>query len=190
MPLTDKKFQALLEWLSSNREEAGVQYEMIRNGLISMFAAKGLTDAEGLADETIDRVADRLSEIEPEYEGKPFHYFRGVARNVIFEAWRRKEIPTESVPERPSRKLDVSEEYTCLLKCLKFLRSKDRDFILDYHVYEGADKITNHLVMAEEMNVTIANLRVKAFRTRSSLEKCVLDCVDRIRRNKNPSNGI
>ena len=146
-----------------------------------MFAAKGLCDAEALADETINRVADRLPEIGAEYDGKPVHYFRGVARNIIFEASRRKEIATDSVPERPTKQIDVSDEYNCLVRCLTFLSSKDRDLILDYHVYEGHDKVVNHLAMAEENNVSINNLRVKAFRIRERLEKCVRECLERLK---------
>jgi hypothetical protein len=190
LPLTDEKFEALLRWLNSNRELAGKEYEAIRNKLVGMFTAEGFSDAAALADETIDRVADRLAEIEAEYEGQPVRYFRGVARNIIFEERRRKEIPTDKLPERPTRNVDVTEEYTCLLRCLKFLKPKDRDFILDYHVYDGADKITNHLTMAEELGVSVIYLRVKAHRARISLEKCVLDCVERLKRNEKTVTNI
>ena len=113
MPLTDEKFEALLRWLNSNREVVGEEYEAIRKKLVGMFTAEGFSDAEALADKTIDRVADRLAEIEVEYEGQPVRYFRGVARNIIFEERRRKEIATDRLPERPTRNADVSEEYTC-----------------------------------------------------------------------------
>ena len=182
MPLNDEKFEALLRWLNSNREIAAEEYEAIRKRLIGMFTANGLSNAEALADETIDRVADRLADIEAAYEGPRVRYFRGVARNIIFEELRRKEIATDTLPERPTRDVDVSEEYTCLLRCLKFLKPKDRDFILDYHVYDGAEKIINHLVMAEELGISVTYLRVKAHRARISLEKCVLDCVERLRK--------
>lgn len=182
MPLTDEKFEALLRWLNSNRDVAAGEYEAIRKRLIGMFTANELSDAEALADETIDRVGDRLADIVAEYEGPPLRYFRGVARNIIFEELRRKEIATDRLPERPTRNVDVSEEYTCLLRCLEFLKPKDRDFLLDYHVYDGADKITNHLLMAEELGVSVTYLRVKAHRARISLEKCVLDCVERLRK--------
>lgn len=188
MPLTSEKFNALLQWLSSDRHAAGREYVSIQKGLIAMFAAKGLIDAEGLADEAINRVADRLPEIGPDYDGKPVHYFRGVARNIIFEVGRRKEIVTDLLPEPGVKPLDISDEYNCLVKCLKVLSSKDRDLILDYHVYEGHDKVLNHLTLADEKNTSINNLRVVAFRIRQRLEKCVLECVERLNtRNENRS---
>lgn len=155
-----------------------------------MFAAQGFSDAEALADETINRVADRLPEIGPHYDGKPVRYFRGVARNLILEAnrRRRREIATDSLPERPTKQIDVSDEYNCLVRCLTFLSSKDRDLVLDYHVYEGHDKVVNHLAMAEENQTSVSNLRVKAFRIRGRLEKCVLECLGNLnKRNENRS---
>lgn len=187
MPLTSERFDALLKWLNSDPTAAGREYVSIQKGLIAMFAAKGLTDAEGLADEAINRVADRLPEIGPDYDGKPVHYFRGVARNIIFEAKRRKEIATDTLPERSTKPIVVSDEYNCLIRCLTFLSSKERNLILDYHVYDGHDKVLNHLAMAEENMTSISNLRVKAFRIRERLEKCVRECLERL--NKRNENG-
>ena len=188
MPLTSEKFDALLQWLGSDADSAGKEYVVIQKGLIAMFAAEGFCDAEGLADETINRVADRLPEIGADYEGKPVRYFRGVAKNIIFETKRRKEIATDSLPERPIKPLDVTEEYNCLVRCLRFLSSKDRDLILDYHVYEGHNKVVNHLTMANENETSISNLRVRAYRIRERLEKCVLECLEQLNtRNENRS---
>jgi DNA-directed RNA polymerase specialized sigma24 family protein len=186
LSLTSEKFDALLQWLGSDPDSASKEFLVIQKGLIAMFAAEGFCDAEGLADETINRVADRLPEIGPDYDGKPVRYFRGVARNIIFETKRRKEIATDTLPERPAKPIDVSDEYNCLVKCLRFLSSKDRDLILDYHVYEGHDKVVNHLTMANEFKTSISNLRVRAYRIRDRLEKCVLECVEQLNtRNKN-----
>ena len=190
MPLTSEKFDALLQWLNSDPTAASQEYVSIQKGLIAIFAAEGFCDAEGLADEAINRVAERLPEIGPDYEGKPIHYFRGVAKNIIFEVGRRKEIATDSLPERPVKPLDVSDEYRCLIRCLRFLSSKDRDLVLDYHVYQGHDKVVNHLTMAKEIKTSVNNLRVKAFRIRDRLEKCVLECVERLNtRNENRSGS-
>jgi DNA-directed RNA polymerase specialized sigma24 family protein len=188
LPLTCQKFDALLQWLGSDPDSAGKEYVVIQKGLIAMFAAEGFSDAEGLADETINRVADRLPEIGPDYDGKPVRYFRGVAKNIIFETRRRREIATDSPPERPAKPVEVSDEYNCLIRCLTFLSFKDRNLILDYHVYEGHDKVLNHLAMADENKTSISNLRVKAYRIRERLEKCVRECLERLnKRNEKRS---
>lgn len=187
MPLTCEKLEALLKWLDSDRYAAGERYRTIQTALIGIFASKGFSDAEGLADEVIDRVADRLPQIGPTYDGEPARYFRGVARNVIFEAGRRKEVATDPLPERPTKKPDVSDEYKCLLNCLRFLNPKKRELILDYHVYERADKIANHRVMAEELDISENALRVLAHRVRCHLEKCVRECVNAIEGKRKPT---
>jgi len=189
LPLTKEKLNALLLWLNSDHKVACKKYEAIQKGLIGIFSAKGFPDAEGLADEAINRVTDRLAEIGPEYEGDPAYYFRGVARNIIFEVGRRKEFPTDRLPEHPTKPVEITDEYRCLMKCLKFVAPEDRELILDYHVYDGADKVANHITMAKELEITVNALRVKAYRIRVRLEKCVFDCLARNTRNENPTKG-
>ena len=61
--LTKEAFDALLGWLDPNREVAGQKYEVIRRRLITIFSCRGCAEAEDLADETINRVASKLSAI-------------------------------------------------------------------------------------------------------------------------------
>ena len=56
--LSQKAFDDLLDWLASNREQAGHKYEAIRRRLITIFTGRGCCDAEDLADETMNRVAN------------------------------------------------------------------------------------------------------------------------------------
>jgi len=190
LPPTKEKFEALLMWLNSDRQVACQKYEAIQEGLIGIFSAKGFSDAEGLADEAINRVTDRLSEIGPEYEGDPANYFRGVARNIIFEVGRRKEFATDRLPERPTKPVEISDEYRCLMRCLKFVAPEDRELILDYHVYDGADKVANHITMATELKITVNALRVRAYRIRARLEKCVFNCLARNTSNETRPKDI
>ena len=187
MPLTPEKFEALLKWLGPDQEVAGQKYEIIYAGLVRIFVAKCFSDAEGLADEVMNRVADKLQEIVPDYVGEPAKYFRGVARKLILEAGRGKEIATDHLPERPVKIIEVSDEQECLRRCLKFFPSEKREMILDYHVYEGRDKIAIHRIMAEELGISENALRVQAHRARIRLEKCVLECVETLKRKRKPS---
>jgi RNA polymerase sigma factor (sigma-70 family) len=173
---TPDPFDNLLDWLSPDRDEAARKYESIRAGLIRIFIAKGFNDAEDLADETITRVVKRLPEIRESYVGDPARYFHGVARNVALEAGRRKEIATDVSPVASIEITNHSDEFQCLLRCLKFLTPAKRDLILDYHLYEGRDKIEQHRLMAQELGISDNALRVRAHHIRSELEKCVLKC--------------
>lgn len=176
--IADDSFESLLSWLDPDRDEAAKKYELIRAGLIRIFVSKGFNDAEDLADVTISRVETRLPEIRETFVGDPARYFYGVARFVLLEALRRREITKEVVPVLP---VDVdldSPEFDCLLKCLKFLPQEKRELILDYHVYDGRDKIDSHKLMAEELRITEGALRGRVFHLRANLEKCIQKCVE------------
>jgi DNA-directed RNA polymerase specialized sigma24 family protein len=187
LPLTPEKFDSLLQWLDANRDAAGRKYVTIQVGLVRIFSLKGFSDAESLADETINRVADRLEEIAPTYTGNPANYFRGVARNIILEAGRRREVATDEPPERPVKVSEVGDEYNCLLKCLRFFPADKRDMVLDYHAYEGSDKISNHQTMADELGISVSNLRVRVHRAKVQLEACVRECMKALQGKRNPS---
>jgi DNA-directed RNA polymerase specialized sigma24 family protein len=184
--LTDntEPFDALLEWLDPDRETAGQRYEVIRAGLIRMFISNGLSDAEHYADETIDRVMKRLPEIKETYVGDPVKYFHGVARNVIREARRRKEVLIDIVPDRFLQEPYKSDTSECLSNCLELLPRDKQEFILDYHLYQGHAKIEHHRQMAGELAITEGALRTRAHHLRVTLEKCVLECIDNFGRNK------
>ena len=169
-------FDALLEWLAPDRERGADRYEVIRIGLIRIFVSHGLSDAEHYADVAIDRVIKRLSEIRATYVGDPAKYFHGVARNIIREARRQKEIATDVVPA-PSPQADRSDRSECLSKCLGLLPPDKQAFILDYHLFKGHEKVEHHRQMAGELSITEGALRTRAHHLRVTLEKCVLECI-------------
>ena len=182
--IDDKElFDALLEWLDPDREKAGQRYEQIRAGLVRTFISNGLSDGGHYADVTMDRVMRRLPEIQPTYVGDPAKYFHGVARNVLREARREKEIPTDVLP--PDWQLSVRSEIAeCLSKCLKDLPQDKQELILDYHLFRGHEKVENHRQMAGELSITEGALRTRAHHLRVNLEKCVLECIGVPARNK------
>jgi DNA-directed RNA polymerase specialized sigma24 family protein len=177
--------------LDTDRDRAAQKYETIRASLIRIFIAKGCSDAEDLADEAFSRVAKKLPEIRDGYVGEPAYYFRGVARNLIHEVRRRREIATEVVPVDWIPVPIRSSLYDCLLRCLKFLAPAKRELILDYHVYEGHDKIEFHRIMAEELGISEGALRGRAFHLRAELERCVLECTQNLnQKTKGPAQTI
>jgi hypothetical protein len=81
--LTKESFDSLLAWLDPDREQSARKYESIRRTLIKIFTWRNVSDAEDLADETINRVAQRVNEVKPYYSGDPALYFYGVAKNLL-----------------------------------------------------------------------------------------------------------
>ena len=82
-------FEKLLDWLDSDQIEAALKYEAIRTNLIRIFSSRGCLVPDELADDVFDRVAKKINEIIPSYEGEPALYFYGVARNVFREYTRK-----------------------------------------------------------------------------------------------------
>jgi hypothetical protein len=169
-------FDALLAWLSSDREIAARKYETIRAGLIRTFIAKGRSNAEDLADVVISRVSKRVPEISDGYVGEPARYFHGVLRNVLRETYDLKEIATDDLEIAWIPTTAQSDLYECLLRCLQFLSPEKSDLALDYYLYTGHDKIEHHRTMAAELSISEGALRGRAYQIRTKLEKCALDC--------------
>src|ERR1051325_9012687 len=122
--LEQQDFDRLLNWLDADRERAGLLYERIRWRLVTILASRGCTLAEELADETIDRVARRVADIEQIYVGDKAIYFLGVMNNVHHEYVRRPTAPrlvepTEAVEER-------EQIHSCLDNCLANLAPYSR----------------------------------------------------------------
>ena len=59
--LTSEDFDGLLAALNSDSDRAGQMYQDIRDHLIRIFVWRGCSEAEDYADETINRVARKLS---------------------------------------------------------------------------------------------------------------------------------
>lgn len=176
MTITQEQFDSLLTWLDDDRDVAGRKYETIRSGLVKIFVSKGFNDAEDLADITINRVMVRLPDIRANYKGQPAYYFLGVAKNVIRERRRRREIaggmidgPIQSPPQ-------PDPEHDCLGHCLDRLPVNKRDLILSYYLYEGHDKIEHHKKMAGRLKITEGAVRSRAFQIRVRLENCMRQC--------------
>jgi len=146
--------------------------------------SKGFNDAEDLTDETINRVMKKLPEIRDTYVGEPVRYFHGVARYILLEMARRKEVAVDEVPVFSTEPEAHSDEYDCLLKCLRFLPAEKQDLILDYYIYDGRDKIVQHRNMANELGITEGALRGRAHHVRGNLEKCINNCIAGMRANE------
>jgi RNA polymerase sigma factor (sigma-70 family) len=176
MTVTQAEFDSLLAWLNPNRDLAGRKYQTIHSGLVKIFVSKGFNNAEDLADETINRVIGRLPDIQEGFVGEPAHYFHGVARNIIRENNRRKEIACDLVDIRVDAKPDNNEDLDCLGHCLESLPTGKRDLILDYYLYEGYEKVQHHRSMAKRLNITLGAFRNRAHQIRLSLRSRMQQC--------------
>ena len=173
--LAPEEFDSLLDWLDAGREVAGEKYEHIRRALIKIFISNGCTSPEDLADEVINRVARKVTQIRDTYEGDPALYFYGFAKKILLEQWRRPAAPPP--PPTWDSDDDVDPEYECLEKCLEELTAQNRELVLQYYQEEKQAKIDNRRKLADKLGIALNALRIRAHRIRNSLELCVRTCV-------------
>jgi DNA-directed RNA polymerase specialized sigma24 family protein len=180
--LNQEALDTFLARLDPDRDCAAQHYEQVRNKLVTFFRCNSCSDAEGLVDETIDRVVRRLGEVEI-HDLLPF--IRGVARRVASEAHqiRIRVVSLDEASERFQRDTDsggrayTDRRHGCLEKCLGELSHQERDLALEFYKYEKAEKIENKKRMAEAMGITTGTLRIRAYRVRKHLEDCVTKCL-------------
>ncbi len=174
--MSQESFEGLLDWLDPNRDQAAIKYEQIRVGLINFFSCRAPCDAEDLADETINRVSSRLCQIKDEINGERTGYFYGVARKVQLEYLRRKTPQPPAEPAIDSERVEV--EYRCLEECISKLSDENRKLVLRYYQADGRQKIEERKQLAEELGIALNALRIRAYRIRAALQKCLEKCVE------------
>lgn len=185
--LTKENFDALLTWFSPNREEAGVKYEEIRNGLIRFFSFKGCNDAEILADETINRVAKKFDQLDTDNKNKHITFFYGFASKIYLEylhKLNKREVQFETnlhsnteITYQPDE--IVEEKHQCLEKCLAKLSETDRVLMVQYFSKEKSAKIEHRRKLAEQLNISNATMHVKIHRLKDVLRVCVEKCLNK-----------
>ncbi len=184
--LTQEDFDALLGWLSANRDEAGVLYEKIREGLVRFFRFRGCADPHVLADETINRVALKVSTFDNSKNVKTITYFYGFASNVYLEysrTTRKREISWESeefpVPRNFKMLNDNSDvECSCLEDCLKKLPPDESTLVVEYYGKDKSEKFELRRKLAEAMNLKMPALHTRVFRIRGVLRECIEECLE------------
>jgi DNA-directed RNA polymerase specialized sigma24 family protein len=174
--LTRESFEALLAWLDPNREVAGQKYEDIRIRLIKIFACRGCYEPEDLADETINRVTNKLEEIEATFIGERARYFYGVANKVHLEYLRRKPAPPLPVVTNTAEEAEL--RYRCLDRCASKLTPENRELVFQYYQEEKRAKIEHRKYLADRLGIAVNALRIRAHRIRKSLQDCVRECLE------------
>lgn len=181
--LTPESFEALLAVLSEDRDAAGIEYEKIRSGLVRFFSIKGCSDAEQLADVTINRVATKIDFYEGQQAKQITAYFYGFAMNVLREHWRRRQtlvdIPHElagKVSDDAAMEASETRE-NCLSDCLAKLSNDERGLFIEYFGYRDEQRITLRRKLCGTLGITSGALHARVFRIKSQLRACITECV-------------
>lgn len=196
--LTSASFDSLLAHLGPDRESAARAYLELRRALFVFFATRGTANPDEMTDETINRVARRLSEGERITTENPWSYFYGVARNVWRESLARRNVLISLSDDNPAveaqatpydlmvsarERIEAEIRRECLEKCLAQLAPEDCELIVSYYQFSGGEKIENRKRLAAHLGLSGNTLRQKVARLRSRLAECVIIC----RRSRRPS---
>ena len=180
--LTPEAFEKFLAALSPDRDEAGVQYEIIRRKLVRFFEWRNVEPADYYADETINRAARRIAEGEVIQNLSGYIY--GVARMVYMEAIREHEhgtVPFEEAPQALKQESPPAAEpeprVVCFDQCLDSLPAENRSLIVGYYQEERRAKIELRQELADSLQSPLNALRIRAHRIRLRLEQCITQCL-------------
>ncbi|MBI1760209.1 MAG: hypothetical protein HYR56_02125 [Acidobacteria bacterium] len=179
--LTQDAFDLLLAAFDADREIAGKKYLEVRGNLLRLFEWRGCPFPEEHADETLNRVARKLSAGETLRE--PAQYAIGVARLLLLEI--RKELAKQqtALSELGNAEPVVYEfeeldpRVACLEHCLQSLSAENRELILHYYQGDKGAKIENRKRLTDHFKVPINTLRMRALRLREKLQECVEQCL-------------
>jgi RNA polymerase sigma factor (sigma-70 family) len=179
-------FNDLLAWLHPDRETAAGLYEEVRRNLIQLFARNGCHDPEGMADETIARVTDKVLRLAETFEGQPALFFYGVAKKQLLEYARQRNVPLapqhepSTLPtQHEEQERDDSDErlHDCFEQCLSRLKPEERELMLRYYEGTGQAKIDSRKQLAEERGIGLNALRVRVLRIRAGLRARIEKCL-------------
>lgn len=184
--LTDSAFNKFLARLAADREQAGEQYEKIRQALLRLFDWRGAIDPAACADETLNRVIRKISEGETIRDIPT--YCHGVARMVLLETLRAQKQQNVSLEALPAHKLtaaapdakDTDEDGArdeCFQRCLQSLPAANRTLILRYYQNERRARINHRQALVAELGIPINALRNRVQRIRARIEQCVNECL-------------
>ena len=168
-------FESLLEWLDPDRERADAKYAGIRQSLIKIFTWRKASDPESLADETLARVMSRVPQLGRTYVGDPSAYIHAVAKKVLVEHMRRPQR-AGSVPETTDT--EIQKMYGCFEQCFPTLSPSSRQFVKNYYSKERSKRESDRQDLAEKLGISANQLRVRIYRIRTTLEKCVQACME------------
>ncbi|MCK6548043.1 hypothetical protein L6R52_19485 [Myxococcota bacterium] len=178
--LSGTELDGLLTFLAPLDADRGRAYARAAEMLESFFRWRGLPGARELADVTLDRVARKLAEGEV-VTAAPMRYALGVARLVLLEETRRSarergQLATlvaseeERAGDEPMRD---DARMAALEDCARSLSDEDRRLLLDYHRDDGRARIDGRQALANRLGLTLNGLRVRTFRIRARLLKCI-----------------
>ena len=190
--LTQVAFTRLLRWLDDGIDSEGESYLEMRRRLAAYFDRRGRYGADGLADETLNRIGRTLEKAGAIATTPPARYCYVVARFVLLEDIRRarREVPFDDTrgerpdgvaPEDDEARTSAAREQRldCLDRCLSNLKPDQRRLVLEYYHDAKRQRIERRRDLAGRLGITMNALGIRLSRLRGNLETCMRACCSR-----------
>lgn len=176
--LTQEAFEALLNRLHADREQAGIRYETLRLKLIYFFEVRSCPAADSLADETINRLAHKLSEGEDIQKIDAFALT--IARFIWLESHKKTpllsfdELLTSQEFELALRQErgtsdEIEERLQLMRECLAELPPEKLALLRAYFQISGPNQAEQRHQLARQMGISENALYLQIHRTRQKL---------------------
>jgi DNA-directed RNA polymerase specialized sigma24 family protein len=165
----------LLDTLSTDQSEAARAYSNLRQSLVRFFHIKGDSAPDEAADIVLDRVAEKL--VNRTSIDDLTKYSFTVAKFVFFERLRAAEKEKRAAQEfyfRNDGRRDGGDDLRPFRECFESLAAEDRSVLEMYFADLPADQLyESRQRLAGTHEGSINYLRIRVFRLRKRLEKCV-----------------
>lgn len=175
--LTSESFAKLLKAFSEDEAEASRLYTNLRDSLIRFFQLRGISDPDKAADDTIDRIAEKLDQDTKIEDLRKFAF--GVARFIYLEKLRKEQSRLHAIDafflkDSESKEFGTSDEIETFRECFKKLYNHERELLLVYFEDLSADKLFEaRQKLAARENIELNTLRNRISRLRKRLEDCI-----------------
>lgn len=167
-------------------ESAAELLESLRKKLIYYFQARRCEDPEELAQETLARLIRKLGVQQVKVDDIT-RYSYGIAKKIRLEHLRRKEKEQNILNEQQYQASTATTDevstdekerrLTCMEKCAADLSATERQLLTSYANGNGRAQQERRKRMAEELNISLGNLRLHVFKLRSRLRECFEKCM-------------
>ena len=176
--LTSEAFTKLLKALSADEAEAARLYTKLHESLVNFFELKGLAAPDKAADETIDRIPERINQNTKNEDDIRFIAF-SVAKFVFLEKLRSEQRRIHADEKFYGKTGTAGEffekdEFEPLRECFEKLYKDEKELLVGYFADLDGHELSEHRQkLAELKEIDLNTLRNRVSRLRKRLEDCL-----------------
>lgn len=174
--LTSEALEKLLTTFSDDKRAAATAYADLRDSLIRFFQLRGVSDPDEAADETLDRIPERINPTTKKDDVKFIAF--SIAKFVFLEKIRQEQkqkAAAEGFYEQRAapQSLGEADGFEILRECFQSLYDRERALLLEYFADLPSHQLSAHRQhMAERERLDLNALRNRISRLRKRLEDC------------------